>query len=83
MKKVFNIIKTTLVWLILLYEGIKFFNLFHRYKQEQMEELKALKAQLESDQKSVAVATETPSDKVADTATQCNKRGGEDDVESK
>lgn len=64
MKKIFNIIKTTLVWLIILYEGIKFLNLFRRYKP-------------------VAVATERPSDKVADTATQCNKRGGEDDVESK
>lgn len=63
--------------LIILYEGLKFFNLFRRYKKEQMEEmqaekdkieaeklenakileeLKALKAQLEGGQQPVAVA---------------------------
>ena len=78
----FNFLKTTPGYfvcifipfmLIIIYEGIKFFNLFRKYKQEQMaemqaerdkieaerlenakmlEELKALKAQLENGQKS-------------------------------
>lgn len=73
--------------LIILYEGLKFFNLFRRYKKEQMEEmqaekdkieaekaenakmleeLRALKAQLES-QQPVAVAAETLPDAEADT----------------
>ncbi len=82
----FNFLKTTPGYfvcifipfmLIILYEGVKFFNLFRRYKKEQMdemqaerdkieaeklenakmlEELKALKAQLESGQAPVAVA---------------------------
>ena len=82
----FNFLKTTPGYfvciftpfmLIILYEGIKFFNLFRRYKKEQMdemqaekdkieaerlenakmlEELKALKAQLEIGQRSAAVA---------------------------
>ena len=34
--------------LIILYEGIKFFNLFRRYKQEQTEQLQKEKAQLEA-----------------------------------
>lgn len=74
--------------LIILYEGVKFFNLFRRYKKEQMdemqaerdkieaekaenakmlEELKALKAQLESGQQPVAVAAATE-EPVSDTA---------------
>ena len=82
----FNFLKTTPGYfvciftpfmLIILYEGLKFFNLFRRYKKEQMEEmqaekdkieaeklenakileeLKALKAQLEGGQQPVAVA---------------------------
>lgn len=69
--------------LIILYEGVKFFNLFRRYKKEQMdemqaerdkieaeklenakmlEELRALKAQLEGGQTPVAVTTEPASD---------------------
>lgn len=91
----FNFLKTTPGYfvcifipfmLIIIYEGVKFFNLFRRYKKEQMEEmqaerdkieaeklenakmleeLKALKAQLESGQQPVASATiadETESD---------------------
>ena len=66
--------------LIIVYEGVKFFNLFRRYKKEQMdemlaekdkieaekaenakmlEELKALKAQLESTKENNEVAAET------------------------
>lgn len=86
----FNFLKTTPGYfvciftpfmLIILYEGIKFFNLFRRYKSEQMEEmqaerdkieaeklenakmleeLKALKAQLEGGQQPAA-ASEEPS----------------------
>ena len=82
----FNFLKTTPGYfvcifipfmLIIIYEGVKFFNLFRRYKKEQMEEmqaerdkieaeklenakileeLKALKAQLEGGQQPVAVA---------------------------
>ena len=82
----FNFLKTTPGYfvciftpfmLIILYEGVKFFNLFRRYKKEQMdemqierdkieaeklenakilEELKALKAQLEGERQPVAVA---------------------------
>lgn len=88
----FNFLKTTPGYfvciftpfmLIILYEGVKFFNLFRRYKKEQMEEmqaerdkieaekienakmleeLRALKAQLEGGQTPVAVTTETASD---------------------
>ena len=88
----FNFLKTTPGYfvciftpfmLIILYEGVKFFNLFRRYKKEQMEEmqaerdkieaeklenakmleeLKALKAQLESGQAPVSVAAEPVSD---------------------
>ena len=97
----FNFLKTTPGYfvciftpfmLIILYEGIKFFNLFRRYKGEQMEamqaerdqieaeklenakmleELKALKAQLESSQASetVAVADETASDTSSETVS--------------
>ena len=87
----FNFLKTTPGYfvciftpfmLIILYEGVKFFNLFRRYKKEQMdemqaerdkieaeklenakmlEELRALKAQFESNQQPVAVvAAEEP-----------------------
>ena len=35
--------------LIILYEGIKFFNLFRRYKKEQMEEMQAEKDKLEAE----------------------------------
>lgn len=89
----FNFLKTTPGYfvcifipfmLIILYEGIKFINLFRRYRQEQMEEmqvekdkieaekaenakileeLKALKAQLEGQQAAApAAAEETPSE---------------------
>lgn len=87
----FNFLKTTPGYfvciftpfmLIILYEGLKFFNLFRRYKKEQMEEmqaekdkiaaereenakmleeLRALKAQLEG-QQPVAAVTETERD---------------------
>ena len=93
----FNFLKTTPGYfvciftpfmLIILYEGVKFFNLFRRYKKEQMdemqaerdkieaekaenakmlEELKALKAQLEGGQQPVAVAAATE-ETVSDTA---------------
>ena len=85
----FNFLKTTPGYfvciftpfmLIILYEGVKFFNLFRRYKKEQMEEmqaekdkieaekaenakmleeLRALKAQIEGGQAPVATATVT------------------------
>ncbi len=85
----FNFLKTTPGYfvciftpfmLIILYEGVKFFNLFRRYKKEQMdemqaerdkieaekaenakmlEELKALKAQLEGSQSPVVAVTAT------------------------
>ena len=85
----FNFLKTTPGYfvciftpfmLIILYEGLKFFNLFRRYKREQieelqaekekievekaenakmLEELKALKAQLECNQTASAVAKNT------------------------
>ena len=54
----FNFMKTTLGYfvcifvpfmLIILYEGIKFFNLFRRYKKEQMDEMQAEKEQLEAE----------------------------------
>ncbi len=35
--------------LIILYEGIKFFNLFRRYKKEQMEEMEAERAKIEEE----------------------------------
>ena len=93
----FNFLKTTPGYfvciftpfmLIILYEGVKFFNLFRRYKKEQMdemqaerdkietekaenakmlEELKALKAQLEGGQQPVAAAAATE-EAVSDTA---------------
>lgn len=86
----FNFLKTTPGYfvciftpfmLIILYEGVKFFNLFRRYKNEQMEEmqaekdkieaeklenakmleeLRALKAQLESQQTAVTTAETEP-----------------------
>ncbi len=94
----FNFLKTTPGYfvciftpfmLIIIYEGVKFFNLFRRYRNEQMEEmqaekdkieaekaenakmleeLRALKAQLEGNQTPVAAATadEKPA---SDTAT--------------
>ena len=93
----FNFLKTTPGYfvciftpfmLIIIYEGVKFFNLFRRYKKEQMEEmqaerdkieaeklenakmleeLKALKAQLESGQQPVAAAPPAE-ETVSDTA---------------
>lgn len=54
----FNFLKTTPGYfvciftpfmLIILYEGIKFFNLFRRYKQEQMEEMQAEKEKIEAE----------------------------------
>ena len=54
----FNFLKTTPGYfvciftpfmLIILYEGIKFFNLFRRYKQEQMEEMKKEKEKIEAE----------------------------------
>ncbi len=93
----FNFLKTTPGYfvcifipfmLIIIYEGVKFFNLFRRYKKEQMEEmqaerdkieaeklenakmleeLKALKAQLEGGQQPVAVAA-VSEEAVSDTA---------------
>jgi len=54
----FNFLKTTPGYflciftpfmLIILYEGVKFFNLFRRYRAEQMEELRAEKEKIEAD----------------------------------
>lgn len=54
----FNFLKTTPGYflciftpfmLIILYEGIKFFNLFRRYKQEQMSEMQAEKERIEQE----------------------------------
>ncbi|MBQ4037730.1 MAG: signal peptidase I [Clostridia bacterium] len=54
----FNFLKTTPGYflciftpfmLIILYEGIKFFNLFRRYKKEQMEEMQAEKDKIEQE----------------------------------
>lgn len=54
----FNFLKTTPGYfvciftpfmLIILYEGVKFFNLFRRYKKEQMEEIQAQKDQIEAE----------------------------------
>ena len=54
----FNFLKTTPGYfvcifipfmLIIIYEGIKFFNLFRRYRKEQMEELAAERRKLEED----------------------------------
>ena len=54
----FNFLKTTPGYfvciftpfmLIILYEGIKFFNLFRRYKKEQMEEMQAEKDKIEAE----------------------------------
>ena len=54
----FNFLKTTPGFfvciftpfmLIILYEGIKFFNLFRRYKREQMEEMQAEKDKIEAE----------------------------------
>lgn len=54
----FNFMKTTPGYflciftpfmLIILYEGVKFFNLFRRYRAEQMEELRAEKERIEAD----------------------------------
>ena len=53
----FNFLKTTPGYfvciftpfmLIILYEGIKFFNLFRRYKQEQMDEMQAEREEIEA-----------------------------------
>lgn len=90
----FNFLKTTPGYfvciftpfmLIIIYEGVQFFNLFRRYKQEQMEqmqeekdkieaekaanakmleELRALKAQLESQQPTAAAPPEQPQEEV-------------------
>ncbi len=54
----FNFLKTTPGYfvciftpfmLIILYEGVKFFNLFRRYKREQMEEMQAEKDKIEAE----------------------------------
>ncbi len=54
----FNFLKTTTGYfvcifvpfmLIIIYEGVKFFNLFRRYKKEQMEEMQAEKDKLEAE----------------------------------
>ena len=54
----FNFLKTTPGYficifapfmLIILYEGVKFFNLFRRYKQEQMEEMQAERDKIEEE----------------------------------
>lgn len=54
----FNFMKTTQGYficiftpfmLIIIYEGVKFFNLFRRYKQEQMEEMQAERDKIEAD----------------------------------
>ena len=54
----FNFLKTTPGYfvciftpfmLIIIYEGVKFFNLFRRYKQEQMEEMQAEKDKIEAE----------------------------------
>lgn len=54
----FNFLKTTPGYficifipfmLIIIYEGIKFFNLFRRYKKEQMEEMQAEKEKIEEE----------------------------------
>lgn len=54
----FNFLKTTPGYfvciftpfmLIILYEGLKFFNLFRRYKQEQLEEMQAEKDKIEAE----------------------------------
>ncbi len=54
----FNFLKTTPGYfvcifipfmLIILYEGVKFFNLFRRYKNEQMEEMQAEKDQIQAE----------------------------------
>lgn len=59
----FNFLKTTPGYfvciftpfmLIILYEGIKFFRLFRRYKQEQMEEMQAEKEKLEEEREANA-----------------------------
>jgi len=93
----FNFLKTTPGYfvciftpfmLIILYEGIKFFNLFRRYRREQMEEmqaekdkiqaekeenakmleeLRALKAQLESQQPAAAADASEPADTTEET----------------
>lgn len=59
----FNFLKTTPGYfvciftpfmLIILYEGIKFFNLFRRYKAEQMEEMQAERDKIESERQANA-----------------------------
>ena len=54
----FNFLKTTVGYfvciftpfmLIIIYEGVKFFNLFRKYKQEQLEEMKAERDKLEAE----------------------------------
>ena len=54
----FNFLKTTPGYfvcifipfmLIIIYEGVKFFNLFRRYKKEQMEEMQAEKDKIEAE----------------------------------
>lgn len=54
----FNFLKTTPGYfvcifipfmLIIIYEGVKFFNLFRRYKKEQMEEMQAEKEKIEAE----------------------------------
>ena len=59
----FNFLKTTPGYfvcifipfmLIIVYEGIKFFNLFRRYKQEQMEEMQAERDKIEAEKAETA-----------------------------
>ena len=59
----FNFLKTTPGYfvciftpfmLIILYEGVKFFNLFRRYKKEQMEEMAAEKEKIEAEKEANA-----------------------------
>jgi len=94
----FNFLKTTPGYfvciftpfmLIIVYEGVKFFNLFRRYKQEQMaemqaekeqiaaekaenekmlEELRALKAQLEGNQAAAETAADASAEATIDAA---------------
>ena len=98
----FNFLKTTPGYfvcifipfmLIIIYEGVKFFNLFRRYKKEQMEEmqaerdkieaerlenakmleeLKALKAQLEGDGAPNAESAEKEADEKAESTEKAN-----------
>lgn len=63
----FNFLKTTPGYfvciftpfmLIIIYEGVQFFNLFRRYKQEQMEQMQAEKDQIEAEKAANAAMLE-------------------------